>query len=56
LAFFFSIGGANPPVYDFTTIEYMLNNGMQNDLVENFTTLRDTFPTIDGVDLDYDGA
>lgn len=44
---FFSIGGANPPVYDFTTIQYMLQNGMENVLQENFQALKTAF-TVDG--------
>jgi hypothetical protein len=53
---FFSIGGwGGPPDYpvkDFATIQYMLDNGMKNVLVENFTTFRDKFPAVDGFDLD----
>jgi hypothetical protein len=54
---FFSIGGANPPVYDFTSIQYMLKNGLTGALVQNFTALRKAFTVngtcvIDGFDLD----
>lgn len=54
---FFSIGGANPPVYDFTSIQYMLQHGMKNVLVDNFTCLKKAFTVngtcvIDGIDLD----
>jgi hypothetical protein len=53
---FFSIGGwggfPDYPVKDFATVQYMLDNGMKNVLVENFTTFRDKFPAVDGFDLD----
>lgn len=54
---FFSIGGANPPVEDFTSIQYMLQNGLKDVLVENFTALRTAFTVdgvcvIDGIDID----
>lgn len=49
---FFSIGGQGDPVFDFTTIQYMLDNGMADVLHKNFKTLRDKFPAIDGIDLD----
>jgi len=54
---FFSIGGANPPVYDFTSIQYMLNHGLTQVLIDNFTALRTAFTVdgscvIDGFDLD----
>lgn len=53
---FFSIGGwGGYPDYivkDFCTIQYMLDNGMKNVLVENFTEFRKRFPAVDGFDLD----
>ncbi len=53
---FFSIGGwggaPDYPVKDFVTIQYMLDNGMKNILVDNFTEFKKRFPTVDGFDLD----
>jgi GH18 family chitinase len=53
---FFSIGGwggaPDYPVKDFVTIQYMLDNGMKDVLVENFKELQRKFPTVDGFDLD----
>lgn len=49
---FFSIGGQGDPVFDFTTVQYMLDNGMAKILQDNFTTLRKQFPAVDGIDLD----
>ena len=54
---FLSVGGAHPPVDDFTTIEYMLNNNMAGTLAANLKALRQAFTAngtcvIDGFDLD----
>lgn len=54
---YFSIGGQSPPVFDFTTIEYMLKNGLANVLAGNLGALRKAFTVngvcvIDGFDLD----
>jgi hypothetical protein len=53
---FFSIGGwGGGPDYivkDFLTIQYMLDNGMKQVLVDNFTKLKSKFPNVDGFDLD----
>ncbi len=53
---YFSIGGwggyPDYPVKDFATIQYMLDNGMKQVLVDNFTALKNQFPAIDGFDLD----
>jgi len=53
---YFSIGGwggyPDYPVKDFATIQYMLDNGMKQVLVNNFKTLQDKFPMVDGFDLD----
>ena len=53
---FFSIGGwggaPDYPVKDFLTIQYMLDNGMKDVLVDNFTEFKKKFPTVDGFDLD----
>ena len=54
---FMSIGGANPPIDDFTTIQKMLNNGQADVLQENFRALRTAFTVngscvIDGFDMD----
>jgi hypothetical protein len=54
---FMSIGGANPPIDDFTTIQKMLKNGQGGVLQENFQALRTAFTVngscaIDGFDMD----
>jgi hypothetical protein len=54
---YFSIGGASPPVFDFTTVQYMLNNGMTDVLSDNVAALKQAFTVngscvIDGFDLD----
>ena len=57
---FFSIGGANPPVWDFTTIEAIIKEygtGPSSPLYQNFSALRTAFTidgscVIDGIDLD----
>jgi hypothetical protein len=54
---YFSIGGVSPPVQDFSTIQYMFNNGLSNVLVENVAALKQAFTVngvcvIDGFDLD----
>lgn len=56
---FLSIGGQGyDNVFDFRTIEYMLDNGLEGVLEQNFFMLRQTFLTdagdyaIDGIDLD----
>jgi hypothetical protein len=54
---FISIGGASPPIFDFTTAQTMLNNGQAGVLQENFQALRTAFTVngscvIDGFDLD----
>ncbi len=57
---FFSIGGANPPVWDFTSIATIISEsgtGTNSPLYQNFSALRSAFTTngvcaIDGIDLD----
>lgn len=54
---FISIGGDERFVFDFRTIEYMLEHGMADVLMSNFQTLRTAFTVggeciIDGIDLD----
>jgi hypothetical protein len=54
---YFSIGGASPPVFDFTTVQTMLNNGMADVLSDNVAALKQAFTVnggcvIDGFDLD----
>lgn len=54
---YFSTGGESPPVFDFTSIEYMLNNGMSKVLAANLAALRSAFTVngtcvIDGIDFD----
>lgn len=54
---FFSFGGAVPWVQDFTTVQYMLTNGMAGVLEENIAALKTAFTidgtcAIDGFDID----
>ena len=49
---FFSIGGQGDPVFDFTTVQYMLDTGKADVLRKNFSALRNHFPAVDGIDLD----
>jgi hypothetical protein len=53
---FFSIGGWGGPTHyyvkDFATIQYMLDNGMKQTLVDNFTKFQEKFPAVDGFDID----
>lgn len=48
----FSIGGQGDPVFDFTTVQYMLDTGRTDVLRRNFSALQEHFPAIDGIDLD----
>jgi hypothetical protein len=53
----FSFGGAVPWVEDFTTIQYMLQNGMAGVITENIAALKAAFTfdgvcVIDGFDID----
>lgn len=54
---FISMGGDDRFVYDFRTIEYMLDNNMADVIRNNFSTLRTAFTidgqcVIDGIDID----